>query len=152
MKLTKKNGIGRECEDKLSTNFVSCGRVPPFLRPQHLLLSPNRFSKFGLELDSDNGATILFENNTFLQDVERATSTATKDLFALHFALPELKSRAIPIIIIFFPRTHWSLSNRMPQMEPRARWHSITCCVERRRWRRRYRIQTDIWHECCINL
>ena len=73
-----------------------------FCGPQHLLLSPNRFSKFGLELDSDNGATILFENNTFLQDVERATSTVTKDLFALHFALPELKSRAIPIIIIIF--------------------------------------------------
>ena len=45
-----------------------------FCGPQHLLLSPNRFSKFGLELDSDNGATILFENNTFLQDVERRWS------------------------------------------------------------------------------
>ena len=45
-------------------------------------------------------------------------------------ASAERKSRAIPIIIIFFPRTHWSLSNRMPQMEPRARalaFHHMLC-------------------------
>ena len=66
----------RECKLSTTTCRTAGGRVPKFLRLEYLLLSLNRFSKFGLELDSDNGATILFENNTFCA---MTSSTVTKD-------------------------------------------------------------------------
>ena len=73
-----------------------CGRVPPFLRSHHLLLSPNRFSKFGLELDSDSGTTILFENNTFFARRRRSQRICLLCISRCPSAA-ELKSRAIPI-------------------------------------------------------
>ena len=40
------------------------------------------------KLDSDNGAAILFEKSTFCK-TSSTIGTVTKDLFALHFALPK---------------------------------------------------------------